>query len=179
MTIVLAVALLAPHAALSWDNRGHMMVAAVAYQNLKQPIKDRVDALLLLNPDRDNWLDLIPATTFAPKVKMMVFMVAATWADRIKSDPDYHTDGTHNGNRPPTDGSGSQNIGYDDLARHKYFHFIDLPFSDDHTALPTVPTPNAQTQIAVFRAVLASTSNDPNLDKLKVVRPVVVTAFSR
>jgi S1/P1 Nuclease len=98
---------------------------------------------------------------------MMVFMVAATWADRIKSDPDYHTDGTHNGNRLPNDPSASQNIGYRDLARHKYFHFVDLPFSDDHTALPTVPTPNAQTQIAVFRAVLASTSNDPNLDKSK------------
>ena len=51
---------------------------------------------------------------------MMVFMVAATWADRIKSDPDYHTDGTHNGNRPPNAPSASQNIGYDDLARHEY-----------------------------------------------------------
>jgi hypothetical protein len=37
-----------------------MMVAAVAYQKLNQATKDRVDALLLLNPDRDNWLDLIP-----------------------------------------------------------------------------------------------------------------------
>jgi len=52
---------------------------------------------------------------------MMVFMVAATWADRIKSDPDYHTDGTHNGNRPPNDPTAGQNIGFDDLARHKYW----------------------------------------------------------
>src|SRR5262249_42088861 len=144
-----------------------MMVAAVAYQKLNQSKKDRGDALLLLNPDRDNWLDLIPASTPASKVKMMVFMVAATRADRIKSDPDYHTDGTHNGNRPPNDATAGQNIGYDDLARHKYWHFVDLPFSDDHTAFPAVPTTNAQTQIAAFRAVLASTSNDPNLGKLK------------
>src|SRR5262249_54986327 len=96
---------------------------------------------------------------------MMVFMVAATWADRIKSHPDYHTDGTHNGNRPPNDPSAGQNIGYDDFARHKYWHFIDKPFSDDHTMLPPIPTPNAQTQIAKFRAVLAST--DPNMEQLK------------
>jgi hypothetical protein len=167
ITIVLAVVLLGPQSAFSWNGRGHMMVAAVAYQKLNQATKDRVDALLLLNPDRDNWFDLIPATASAPKRKRMIFMIAATWADRIKSDPDYHTDGTHNGNRPPNDPSASQNIGYDDLARHKYWHFVDLPFSDDNTTLPSVPTPNAGTQIAKFRAVLNSVSNDPSVEKLK------------
>jgi S1/P1 Nuclease len=166
MTIVLAIALLVPQYALTWNGRGHMMVAAVAYQKLNQATKDRVDSLLLLNPDRDNWLDLIPASTPPAKVKM-VFMVAATWADRIKSDPDYHTDGTHNGNRPPNDPTAGQNIGYDDLARHKDWHFVDLPFSDDNTTLPSVPAPNTGTQIAKFRAVLNSVSNDPNVDKLK------------
>src|SRR5262245_29872651 len=167
ITIVLAVALLVPQYALTWNGRGHMMVAAVAYQKLNQATKDRVDALLLLNPDRDNWLDLIPATISAPKRKMMIFMIAATWADRIKKDPDYHTDGTHKGNRPPNDPTAGQNIGYDDLARHKYWHFIDLPFSDDNTELPLVPTPNAQTQIALFRAVLASASGNSSSEKLK------------
>lgn len=144
----------------AWNGRGHMMVAAVAYQKLTQATKDRVDALLLLNPDRDNWLPLIPASASATKRKAMIFMIAATWADRIKGDPDYHTDGTHNGNRPPNDPSASQNIGYDDLARHKYWHFVDLPFAQDNTALPPVPAPNAQTQIETFRAVLASNSPD-------------------
>jgi S1/P1 Nuclease len=109
MPIVLAVALLVPQYAFTWNSRGHMMVAAVAYQKLNQATKDRVDTLLRLNPDRDNWLDLIPAGTSAPKRKMMIFMIAATWSDRIKSDPDYHTDGTHNGNRPPNDPSAGQN----------------------------------------------------------------------
>src|SRR5262247_2283434 len=68
-------------------------------------------------------------------------------------------------NRPPNDPSAGQNIGYDDLARHKYWHFVDLPFSDDNTTLPAVPTPNAQTQIGKFRAVLAST--DSNIEGLK------------
>src|SRR5262249_2012806 len=36
----------------------------------------------------------------------------------------------------------------------------DLPFTNDNTTLPPVPTPNAQTQIDAFRAVL--TSNGPD-----------------
>lgn len=167
ISCVLAIILVSSPTSYAWNTRGHMMVAAVAYQKLNQPIRDRVDALLLLNPDRDNWLDLIPPTTSEPKRKMMIFMIAATWPDRIKKDADYHTDGTHNGNRPPNDPSAGQNIGYDDLARHKYWHFVDLPFSDDHTTLPAVPTPNAQTQIAKFRAILATVSHDPDVEKLK------------
>ena len=143
-----------------WNTRGHMMVAAVAYQKLIQTTKNRVDVLLQLNPDYDNWVDLIPAGTPAAKRKMMIFMIAATWPDRIKSDPDYHTDGPHGGNRPPNDPSASQNIGYDDLARHKYWHFVDVSFTLDGTALPATPTPNAQDRIVLFRSVLASTSSD-------------------
>ena len=41
---------------------------------------------------------------------------------------------------------------------HKYWHFIDTPFTVDGTALPAIPTPNAQERIALFRTVLASTS---------------------
>ena len=163
VSTTLALALVMNRASLTayaWNNRGHMMVAAVAYQKLTQQTKDRVDALLAFNPDRDNWFDLIPEGTSVASTKMMIFMIAATWADRIKSHPDYHTDGTHNGNRPPTDGTANNNIGFDDLARHKYWHFIDLPFTLDSTTLLPVPTPNAQTRITDFRAVLASTSPD-------------------
>jgi len=146
--------------ACAWNARGHMMVGAVAYKKLTQQAKDRVDALLTLNPDRDNWLELIPEGVSDAKQKMMIFMLATTWADRIKTNHDYHTDGTHHGNRPPNDPSAGQNIGYDDLARHKYWHFIDLPFTQDNTPLPAVPVPNAQTQITLFRAVLASNESD-------------------
>src|SRR5262245_42925341 len=89
----------------AWNNRGHMMVAAIAYQKLTRQTKNRVDALLMLNPDRNHWRALIPAGTSAARRKMMIFMIAATWADRIKSAPDYHADGTHDGNRPPNDPS--------------------------------------------------------------------------
>jgi hypothetical protein len=38
---------------------------------------------------------------------------------------------------------------------HKYWHFIDEPFSLDNTQTQLPPEPNAQTQIATFRATLA------------------------
>jgi hypothetical protein len=89
---------------------------------------------------------------------MMTFMIAATWPDRIKGDPTYQTDGTDNGNTPPTDGTADNNLGYVDKARHKYWHFIDTPFSNDNTTLIQPPASNAQARIDAFRAVLASTT---------------------
>jgi hypothetical protein len=157
LTLALMVAFGVP--VYGWDNLGHMTVAATAYRRLTPAKRDRVDALLKLNPDRPNWLKLIPPGTPPEDQRMMVFMIAATWPDRIKSDSHYSDDGTENGNRP--DGVSSRlNIGYPDLLRHKYWHFVDEPFTQDGTKLAPVPTPNALTQIAAFRAVLASNKSD-------------------
>ena len=149
--------------ARAWNDHGHMTIAAAAYQQLTQETKDRADALLRLNPDRKNWLRSIPAGTSAAKTNMMIFMIASTWPDRIKDDPYYHSDGSGGGDRPPADGTADNNIGYSDLARHKYWHFIDRPFTQDGSALPEVPVPNAQTQITDFRAAIASTGSSDEL----------------
>ena len=142
-----------------WDNLGHMAVAYVAYQHLNAPTKTRINQLLKLNPDYHKWKARVPSGTSAAKSKMMIFMMAATWPDAIKSETGYSDDGTDSGDRP--DGAtSSQNIGYSDHLHHKYWHFIDTPFSTDGTPLPALPTPNAETQIDAFRAVLAS--NDPD-----------------
>src|SRR6266567_2126987 len=142
-----------------WDNLGHMAVAYVAYQHLNTTTKTRVDALLRLNPDYAKWKAAIPSGTPAAKTKMIVFMMAATWPDAIKSKSGYTDDGSEGGNRP--DGATSlQNIGYSDHLHHKYWHFVDTPFSTDGTPVPALPTPNAGTQIATFRSVLASTESD-------------------
>jgi hypothetical protein len=37
---------------LGWNNKGHMMVAGVAYRLLNDQVKNRVEMLLQLNPDR-------------------------------------------------------------------------------------------------------------------------------
>jgi hypothetical protein len=143
----------------AWDNLGHMTVAYVAYQHLNAATKTRVDQLLKLNPDYSKWKAAVPSGTTAAKTKMMIFMMAATWPDAIKSEPGYSDDGSENGDRP--DGTtSSQNIGYSDHLHHKYWHFVDTPFTTDGTSLPSLPTPNAETQITAFRSVLAS--NDPD-----------------
>jgi hypothetical protein len=144
----------------AWDSFSHMTVAYLAYQKLTPQTRDRVKTLLKKNPYyRTKWSSMVPPGTSGASKDMMILMIAATWADEIKGDRTYKDDGSHNGDRP--DGAtSSQNIGYTDHLRHKYWHFVDTPFTQDGTALPAVPEPNAQTQIGVFRGVLASSSPD-------------------
>jgi hypothetical protein len=158
----LLVALVMPSMAFAWNDKGHMMVAFLAYQQLTQPVRNRVAVLLALNPRFNTWNNLIPAGTPAADRPALLFAIAATWPDHIKSDPTFSDDGSENGNRP--DGApSSQNTGYTDKLRHRYWHFIDKPFTRDGTALPAIPDPNAETRIHLFRSVLAlpGTSQDP------------------
>ena len=141
----------------AWNDHGHMLVAWLAYRQLSSvpTAKAKVDALVKLNPLIQRWntqvaalpVDLRPAALFA---------IAATWPDIIKFDNTHHDDGPNGGNRPPPDQSAFANIGYSDTARHKYWHFIDTPFSTDQSPLPTVPIPNAVERIPVLRKTLAS-----------------------
>jgi hypothetical protein len=162
--LTLACVLATTSPLFGWGNEGHMMVAYTAYQKLAPAAKKRVGVLLKLNPDYKNgkWTKMIPTGTAAKYRPMMIFMIAATWPDQIKSEAGYSEDGPDpHGNRP--DGaSSSQNTGYTDHLRHRYWHFLDKPFTQDGTSLAafSVPTPNAETQIAAFRAVLASSDPD-------------------
>lgn len=144
-----------------WDNSGHMMVAAVAYQHLTPHAKARVNTLLRLNPRYHEWQGWVPTNASKADRDMMMFMIAATWPDQIKDDPAYTRDGSENGNRPEGSPDPSANRGYDDMLMHKYWHFVDRPFTRDGTALPPIPTPNVQERIALFRGVLSSNSADP------------------
>lgn len=146
----------------AWNSEGHMAVAYVAYQRLTPPTRARVNHLLRLNPDYHHWKSAVPRSTSAARRNMLIFMMAATWPDYIKHKAGYTDDGSENGDRPGG-ATSSQNIGYSDHLHHKYWHFVDTPFSSDGAALPALPTPNVQTQITAFRAVLAS--NDPDAKK--------------
>jgi len=147
--------------AYGWNDFGHMTVAYVAYQRLTPATRQRASALLQLNPRYNDWLTMVPANTPTADKELMLFMIAATWPDQIKRPGSgYQSDGSDNGDRPEGSPSPNRNTGYDDKLMHKYWHFVDTPFSDDGTRLPAVPTPNAQTQIGVFRGVLASSSGD-------------------
>jgi S1/P1 nuclease len=144
--------------AQAWDSFGHMLIAYVAYQDLTASTKVKVNALVRMNPDYKTWLKWLPAGTSKKDRDAMLFMIAATWPDQIKSDLAYRSDGDHGGNRPEGSPDPSGNHGYSDKLRHKYWHFVDTPFAQDGSALPPIPTPHAGERIALFRGVLGSTA---------------------
>jgi hypothetical protein len=143
----------------AWSPNAHMAVAYRAYQRLTPRARARVDALLPLNPAFAGWDALLPPGWRQADRSALLFAIAATWADQIKDDRTYTDDGAENGNRP-FGPSSSQNVGYRDTLRHKYWHFVDRPFSLDGTPLPMVPEPNAQSRINRFRSILASDASD-------------------
>jgi S1/P1 Nuclease len=137
---------------MAWNGTGHMTVAAVAWEQLKSTkLQNRVSALLKLNPDYMKWQAKIPAGAAPKDVPEMIFMIAATWPDEIKSEAGYTNDKT------PT----ATNVGYSDKNQHRYWHYVDTPFAVDTTKLPAIPSPNAATQIKAFRIVLGSSQKDP------------------
>lgn len=148
-----------PFQAFAWNSVGHMTAAYAAYQQLTAPERARVAVLLKLNPYYSEWLQYIPAGTTDTDRDLYIFMMASTWPDEIKASGSGYT-GT---DTPPHGESLFLNIGYSDKQAHKYWHYIDKPFSPDNTPLPPVPAPNAVQKITAFRAALAS--REPELLK--------------
>ena len=133
-------------AARAWNDFGHMTVAAVAWQHLTPAARVRAGTLLRLNPDYDRWVSRVPPQ----QQPVIAFLRAATWADAIKHEAGYSDDGER-----PDGPDAAANLGYEDRRQHRYWHYVDVPFSSDGTPLPAVPEPNAATRIADFRRVLA------------------------
>jgi len=147
--------------AFAWNTKGHMVVAFVAYKKLNPTVRQRADALLRLNPSFKRWLGMIPSNVPAADRNLAIFMIAATWPDQIKSDQTFRDDGTSGGN-VPSGPSSSQNTGFSDKLRHKYWHFVDIPFAQPASLpLPSVVPPHAQERITLFLSVLKSSAPDP------------------
>src|SRR5262245_25580361 len=118
----------------AWDDQGHMMVAAVAWKTLTPATKTRAIELLKLNPYYERFIAGIP-DEWQDEV---AFVRAATWPDLIKDDFHYTNDGND-----PSVPNASLNIGYNDNLQHRYWHYIDIPFSTDGTAKIEPGAPNA------------------------------------
>jgi hypothetical protein len=163
LLLLIAFTSVIPNAA-AWDDLGHMMVAAIAYERLSPEVQRKVVSLLRHNPLYSTWVADVPEHE-RPRV---AFLRASRWADDIKSDPTYVADGMQNGNRP-SGRKAARNVGYADKLMHKYWHFVDLPFSPDNTALANPPTPNAKTQIALFRETIKSATSSDALKSYDLV----------
>jgi hypothetical protein len=104
--------------AYAWNSFGHMMVAAVAYEQLTPVARAKIAGLLQLNPDYPMWI----SHTAEEERDELAFVRA----DNIKSEPDYVNDGEH-----PSGPDAARNLGYADhlqplLALHRsaLFHRI-------------------------------------------------------
>ena len=142
-------------AAQAWNNAGHMTVAYIAYQKLTAPTRSRVDALLQKNPMYDSWT----AGISDDQKGLVAFMRAATWPDCIKSsscDPGYTSDG---GDTPPGDATDAQNIGYGDHLMHKYWHFVDEPYSAGAPGKDP-KEPNAMSEIELLAKAIQTGESD-------------------
>ena len=149
--------------ASAWDGQGHMMVAAIAYDKLEPGARAKVDKLIKLNPMYSKWANGVAS---ADKGKI-AFMHAATWPDLIRAGTQYADDGDD----PSMSKDPTENVGYAPKGKykHKYWHFVDVPFSTDGTPTEDPKKPNALTQIDVFRGVLASKSASQQLKSYDLV----------
>ena len=146
--------------AAAWNSFGHMMVASIAWHQLDSTTQAKVTALLKRNPDYDTWI----AGVSAANRDEFAFMEAATWADDIKSDSRYTDD-----NDKPDGPRAARNVGYADVLRHRYWHYIDFPFSPDNTALEDPDPTNLQTRIHDFRLKLKSSSASQSVKSYDLV----------
>ncbi len=161
ITAMLIVSLLSTSSVWAWDSDGHMQVAEIAWQHLTAAKRVRVSTLLMLNPNHHSWIAKVPAA----KRNEVAFVRAATWPDFIKTAAGYINDT----DTPPPGPASSQNIGYSDHLQHRYWHFIDTPFSTDGTALVQPVAPNAKTQIELFTAAIASTTASDDIKSYDLV----------
>jgi hypothetical protein len=129
-----------------------MMVAAVAWERLDEQTRKRAVDLLKLNSQYKKWIKCHDED----ERDQVAFVMAATWPDFIKTARGYIDDGQDPAKAPKP----NRNVGYDDMFMHRYWHYVDLPFSRDGTPLIQPGTPNAKTQIEKFRDIIESDASD-------------------
>ena len=139
--------------AYAWWDEGHMQIAAVAYDQLTPKVRAKVDALIRLSPEYDNW-------------------VARRQRKRRRNMPSFALRPGRTTSKPPTSAiripglatgpQAGRNIGYYDNLTHKYWHFDDIGFSTDGTPLEDADPVNALSEIKLLTQGLSPSSGLPD-----------------
>jgi hypothetical protein len=153
-TMLLTASLLSAQTALGWNGAGHMTVAGVAYNNLSDSTRQRVNSLMRQHPDFTRLRQRAGVPQSHPDFGRRLFMQFATWPDVIKSDARFFEDGA----TPTTLGAG-----FPSMERHRGWHFIDTPFSTDGTQTAPPPEPNAITELPRLISEIGNASVPRNL----------------
>ena len=138
---------------LAWGPTGHMMVAAIAWRQMRPEVRREAARLLQRNPDYATWTDGVPPWDRGA----VAFILASNWPDAMKRDHNYdNSEGQH----PRLGARSGQNIGYADLLQHRYWHFYNTPFSADGTRTRRPDAVNALTQIELFTRGIRGSADD-------------------
>lgn len=146
--LVVAAALCAAPSLLAWNETGHRLIAAIAYDHLTPQARARVDALLRRHPDYNSLLTKDAPADAAGKARA-AFLVASYWPDLIRNDPRFY-DESRAGAKPTP-----RLPGFPSMASHPTWHYVDFNFSEDGTPIPPIETPNALTEMTRIIPVVA------------------------
>ncbi|MDB6062245.1 MAG: nuclease [Verrucomicrobiaceae bacterium] len=143
--------------ASAWNDCGHMTIAAIAYSQLSEKAKPHIDELLRRNPSYSQWTNDVTLQD-RPRV---AFMRASTWPDDIRRDPSYFDKNDNNKNL--------LNSGYRDKSLHRSWHYINKPFSTDHTQLRDAGQPNIQTQLSALHLALQTNHSNSDVSSYNLI----------
>ena len=146
--IVAAVALAACFvpALPAWNETGHRLIAAIAYDNVTPQTRARVDALLRRHPDYES---ILTKNAPADQKARAAFLVASYWPDLLRNDARVYDETRADAQVTP----GLP--GFPDMGKHTTWHYVDFNFSEDGTPIPPIETPNALGQLQKFAVAVA------------------------
>src|SRR4051812_45129253 len=124
----------------AWNETGHRIIAAIAYDNLTPQARDRVDTLLRQHPDYETILTKNAPSDAAGKARA-AFLTASSWPDMLRSDPRFY-DESRAGVQPT-----AKLPGFPSMASHPLWHYVDFNFTEDGTVVPPLEFPNALEQL--------------------------------
>ncbi len=127
----------------AWNETGHRLIAAIAYDALTAQARARVDALLRQHPDYASILTKNAPADEVGKARA-AFLAASSWPDMIRSDPRFY-DESRAGVQPT-----ALLPGFPSMASHPLWHYVDFNFSEDGTVIPPLEIPNALGELPHF-----------------------------
>jgi len=133
----------------AWNETGHRIIAAIAYDHLTTQARARVDGLLRRHPDYES-IFVKDAPADAAGRARAAFLVASYWPDAIRNDARFYDESR--GDVRPT----ALQAGFPDMGRHGAWHYVDFNFSEDGTVIPPLDSPNALGELGRWIGVVGT-----------------------
>lgn len=144
--VLIALLLLSPLSASAWNAAGHRLGALIAWQQLDEATRGKIDAILVRHPDHGRWITRAKGNP----PELAAFLGASTWPDDIKSDKRFY-DADQDAETPVLPG-------FPDMARHRHWHYVDMPLG--HPPKHDDSDGELDQQLERLSDILRNSSND-------------------